>query len=347
MRLRHFSIALILSALFLTGCIPGAGVAFSQFGQITPTPTPFLPTFASGGPQDVPAALIQDQPEVSGLTPARFEDFSPPTAQSDILVPNSVGRFVQPDGQMNILLLGSDQRPDDGGFRTDVILLLTLNAEGKTASLTSFPRDLYVYIPGWHVDRINGAFPHGGFEMMADTLEYNFGVRPDHYVLVNFWSFETIVEALGGLTVQVAQPLSDERDGPGDFSVPAGSVTMDGATALWYVRSRGNSSDFDRTRRTQEVLVAMFQRLLSLDALSRAAELYAQYQQTVSTDLGFEDLLPLFPLASDLGAGEGEIARYAIGADLVTPFTTSAGGAVLLPEIEAVLGLLHQALNVP
>src|SRR3989304_4326153 len=322
-------------------------MAFAKFGQVTPTPTPFLPPFAPGQAQDVPAALIEAQPQVTGLMPARFEDFPAPTALSDIAVPNPVGRFVQPDGQRNILLLGSDQRPDDGGFRTDVILLLTLNPEGKKVSLTSFPRDLYVYVPGWHVDRINGAFAHGGFEMMADTMEYNFGVRPDYYVLVNFWSFETIVEALGGLTVQVAQPHSDERDGPGDFSVSAGSVTMDGATALWYVRSRGNSSDFDRTRRTQEVLVAMFPRLLSLGALGRAAELYPQYQQTVSTDLEFEDLLPLFPLASELGAGEGEIARYAIGADLVTPFTTSAGGAGVLPEIRGGLKLMHQALNVP
>lgn len=347
MKARRFSIALILGALLLAGCSPGAGVAFAQFGQITPTPTPFLPAFSPGQAQDVPAALIEGKPQISGLIPARFEDFPPPTTLSDIAVPHPVGRFSQPDGQRNILLLGSDQRPDDGGFRTDVILLLTLNPNGKNVSLTSFPRDLYVYIPGWHVDRINGAFAHGGFEMMADTMEYNFGVRPDHYVLVNFWSFETIVEALGGLTVQVAQPLSAERDGPGDFSVPAGSVTMDGATALWYVRSRGSSSDFDRTRRTQEVLVAIFQRLLSLDALSRAAELYAQYQQTVTTDLEFEDVLPLFPLASELGAGEGEIARYAIGADLVTTFTTSAGGAVLLPEIRSVLEMLHLALNVP
>ena len=347
MNFRLLLLALLLGSLLLAACLPGQVGALAYFGQTTPTPTPFLPDLVMDEAPVISAALVGNKPGISGLIPARFEDFPPPTAESDIAIPNPVGRFVQPEGQMNILLLGSDQRPDDGGFRTDVILLLTLNPQGKIASLTSFPRDLYIYVPGWRADRINGAFARGGFAMMADALEYNFGVRPDHYVLVNFWNFETIIEALGGLTVQVAQPLTDEIDGPGTFSVPAGPVSMDGETALWYVRSRGSSNDFDRTRRTQEVLVAMFQRLLSLDALSRAPELYAQYQQTVSTDMEFEDLLPLFPLASALGAGEGAISRYAIGADLVSPFTTSAGGAVLLPEVEAVLELMHQALNVP
>ncbi len=347
MKPRLLLLSLLLGSFALAACLAGQGSALAYFGKTTPTPTPFLPYFAAAEAPDIPAALIETVPEISGLIPAHFEDFPPPASSPDIAVPNPVGRFVQPEGQVNILLLGSDQRPEDGGFRTDVILLLTLNPQGKIASLTSFPRDLYIYVPGWRVDRINSAFALGGFEIMADALEYNFGVRPDHYVLVNFWGFESIVETLGGLTVEVAQPLTDERDGPGDFSVPAGPVTMDGETALWYVRSRGNSSDFDRTRRTQEVLVAMFQRLFSLDALSRASELYAQYLQMVDTDLQFEDLLPLLPLAAELGTGQGEIARFAIGADLVTPFTTSAGGAVLLPDVGAVLQLMRQALNVP
>jgi LCP family protein required for cell wall assembly len=346
MKARLLLLFLPLGSLLLTACLPG-GNTLAYLSQTTQTPTPFLPEFTAPEAADIPAALIETAPEIPGLIPARFDEFPPPTSLSDIAVPNPVGRFIQPKGQVNIVLLGSDQRPEDGGFRTDVILLLTLNPQDRIASLTSFPRDLYIYVPGWRVDRINGAFALSGFEMLADALEYNFGVRPDHYVLVNFWGFESIVETLGGLTVEVAQPLTDERDGPGDFSVPAGPVTMDGETALWYVRSRGNSSDFDRTRRTQEVLVAMFQRLFSLDALSRASEIYAQYLLMVDTDLQFEDLLPLLPLAADLGTDQGELARYAIGADLVTPFTSSAGGAVLLLDVDAVLQLMRQALNVP
>lgn len=335
MKLRSFLFFCLTVPLTITGCFSPSGFALGG----TPTPTPFLPDFAGSQP----IALTGNEDSQASIYAASFP---PPTAASDIPIPNPVGRLAQPEGQVNILLLGSDQRPYDGGFRTDVILLLTLNPKDGSASLTSFPRDLYVYEPGWRVDRINSAFPRGDFQMMADTMEYNFGVRPDHYVLVNFEGFKTIIDALGGITVQVAQSLTDERDGPGDFSVPAGEANMDGETALWYVRSRGTSSDFDRTRREQEVLVGLFWRLLSLDAIARAPELYDRYKQTVVTDIGIGDVLPLLPLAADLGTS-GNIQRYAIGSEHVDPFTTSSGGAVLLPIYDAILEIMKQALNSP
>ncbi len=338
--IRRFLFLLPLVSLLLTACFSPSGDApFSAIG--TPTPTPFLPNFSSDDPVDQPDSEGSQSVSQPSLYVANFP---PPSAASDIAIPNPVGRLEQPDGQVDILLMGSDQRPNDGGFRTDVILLLTLNPNGGSASLTSFPRDLYVYEPGWRVDRINAAFGHGDFQMMADTMEYNFGVRPDHYVLINFEGFKTIIDALGGITVQVAQPLSDERDGPGDFSVPAGSVNMDGETALWYVRSRGTTSDFDRTRREQEVIEAVFWKLLSLNAITKAPELYEQYKQTVTTDIGIEDILPLLPLAANLG-GSGNISRYAVGSEQVDSYMTSGGAAVLLPKYDLITDIMRKALS--
>lgn len=342
MKQATFVFLFALSSAWLAACFPASGsLAFSAAG--TPTPTPFLPDFSVEAPPDQPVSVVE-LGDVSSSPD--FANFLPPSAASDIAIPNPVTRLTQPEGQVNILLLGSDQRPADGGFRTDVVLLLTLNPAGGSASLTSFPRDLYVYEPGWRVDRINAAFGRGEFQMLADTMEYNFGVRPDHYVLVNFEGFRTIIDALGGITVQVAQPLSDERDGPGDFSVPSGAVTMDGETALWYVRSRGTSSDFDRTRREQEVLEGVFWKLLSLDGITKAPDLYEQYKQTVITDIGIEDILPLLPLAANLGS-TGNIHRNVIGPEQVDPFTTSGGGAVLLPKYDVILEIMRQALDSP
>jgi len=341
MILRKILFLFLLGDLLLAACFsPVGSTSMSAVG--TPTPTPFLPVFSTDGSVDQPVS----SPQTNGQPSLYVANFPPPSAASDIAIPNPVGRLEQPDGQVNILLMGSDQRQNDGGFRTDVILLLTLNTNGGSASLTSFPRDLYVYEPGWRVDRINAAFGHGEFQMMADTMEYSFGVRPDHYVLVNFEGFKTIIDALGGITVQVAQPLSDERDGPGDFSIPAGPVNMDGETALWYVRSRGTSSDFDRTRREQEVIEAVFWKLMSLDAITKAPELYEQYKQTVITDIGIADILPLLPLAADLG-GSGNIHRYAVGPEQVDSFTTSGSAAVLLPNYDAILEIIRQALSSP
>jgi anionic cell wall polymer biosynthesis LytR-Cps2A-Psr (LCP) family protein len=118
---------------------------------------------------------------------------------------------------------------------------------------------------------------------------------------------------------------------------------MDGETALWYVRSRGTSSDFDRTRRQQEVLTAIFFRLLSLNALTRAPELYTQYQQMVRTDIGIADILPLLGLAGAVGNNQA-IHRYAIGPNEVDSWMNSAGSAVLLPDPDAVRQIMRQAL---
>jgi len=275
-----------------------------------------------------------------------WEDYPGPMLWPDIEVPPPTGILSQPAGQVNILLLGSDERPNEGGLRTDTILLATLNPAAGTAHLTAFPRDLYVYIPGWTVQRINTAYGWGGFEALALTFEYNFGVRPDHYVMINFRSFEQVIDSLGGIDVNVAVTLTDHRDGYGNYTVPAGLVHMDGETALWYVRARYTTSDFDRGRRQQEVLQAIFDRSMSLNALQSAPELYEIYRQNVVTDMTFEQIAPLLPLAAQVGSG-ANVQRYAIGPAQVMDWVNYSGAQVLLPIPEAVLEVMKQALNSP
>ena len=311
----------------------------------TATPTPFRPQALTA--TLLPTPLPSPTPDVT-LSPGSgkaWGDYPGPIVWPAVEIPPPAGLLPQPEGQINILLLGSDQRPYEGGFRTDTIVLLTIDPARQSAHLTSFPRDLYVYIPGWTVQRINTALAWGGFDALAQTFEYNFGVRPDHYVRINLFTFQSVVDSLGGIDVQVAVPLSDHRDGYGTYSVPAGLVHMDGETALWYVRSRYTSSDFDRTRRQQEVLEAIFYRLLSLNAIQRAPELFALYQNNVFTDLALADIQPLLPLAKAVGQS-GNIQSYYIGPQQVIPYTVPTNGAqVLLPIREAVLEVMRQALN--
>ena len=251
-----------------------------------------------------------------------------------------------PQGErINILLLGSDQRPYEGGFRTDTIVLLSLDPENGTASMVSFPRDLYVFIPGWTNQRINTAMGYGGFPLLAQTFAYNFGVTPDYYVMVNFWAFEQTIDSLGGIDVNVARALSDKRNGV-YYTVPAGVNHMDGATALWYVRSRYTTSDYDRARRQQEVLRALFSRILSLNGIERAPELYDIYVENVTTDLNWTVIAPLIPLAAQL-SDTSRIHQYYVGGSEVTPWVTPGGAQVLLPRNEAIIYLLQQALSTP
>jgi anionic cell wall polymer biosynthesis LytR-Cps2A-Psr (LCP) family protein len=122
---------------------------------------------------------------------------------------------------------------------------------------------------------------------------------------------------------------------------------MDGETALWYVRSRYSTSDFDRGRRQQEVILAAFRKLLSLDALNRAPQLYDIYSRSVITDMGFDEMARFLPLASTVGSDANRIQRYYIGPAQVSPWVNYSGAQVLLPISDSVLAVMRQALNTP
>ncbi len=301
----------------------------------TPTPTPFQPLAPT------PTYLPQAETLSTAAKSIRPADTTEDQPTDSVPIPT-----IPSEGRINLLLLGSDQRPYEGGFRTDTIILVSLDPSQGTASLVSFPRDLYVTIPGWTEQRINTAMGYGGFPLLAATLEYNFGVRPTHYVMVNFWAFVQTIDSLGGIDVYAAQTLTDHRDGHGYYTIPAGPNHMDGETALWYARSRYSTSDFARTRRQQEVIMALFERMLSLHGIEKAPELYDIYAQNVTTDLSWQNIMPLLPLAAQL-SDTSRIQHYYIGPAQVTSWTTPGGAQVLLPNRGAIQAVLWQALYGP
>ncbi len=246
---------------------------------------------------------------------------------------------------MNIVLLGSAQRFGRGGFRTDTILLVTINPADNSVNITSFPRDLYVYIPGFSSSRINTALARGGFKTLASTFEYNLGVRPDYYAMINFWSFAELVDSLGGIDVYASKPLS-EYTAQGWFTFPAGLNHMDGDTALYYSRSRKSTSDFDRNRRQQEVVIAIIDKIINLYTIPKIPDLYKIYVDNVTTNIKLKDIIPLIPVAARI-KNTDKIQHYYIGRAQVTSWRTPGGAAVLLPNREAVMSIMRQALNSP
>ena len=357
-------VALIITAL-LPGCTfpnlvsvtpatPVAQVDLPFLVQVpadaSPTLTPFLPLepTATYLPTEYPTPKPTPKPTrgFSKAVQKSWGDYPGPTIWPDIDVPPPTGILAQPLGQLNILLLGSDQRPYEGGLRTDTILLVTLNPSKNTVNITSFPRDLYVYIPGYTINRINTAYYFGGFDLLALTIEYNFGVYPDHYALINFSSFTRVIDDLGGIDVDVAVSLTDHRDGYGNYTMRAGRVHMDGETALWYVRSRYSTSDFDRGRRQQEVLLGIFYRLMNLDVVAKAPQFYKLYKNDVVTDLKLDNIKPFLPMAAHVIEGT-QIKNYFIGPQQVTSWVNSYGAMVLIPIREPVLQVMRKALNCP
>jgi polyisoprenyl-teichoic acid--peptidoglycan teichoic acid transferase len=252
-----------------------------------------------------------------------------------------------PKGKTTLLLLGTDQRKGDTGFRTDVIVLVSIDADNNQVSAVSFPRDLWVKVPALYEMKINSIMQLGNFDAMAGMFKSEFGVKPDYYVLTNFEGFSRFIDLLKGVDVQVAQPLKDDCDLPmavkGDCSVKPGTVWMEGTEALWYVRSRKTSSDFDRLRRAQEVLTAVFKKMMTRNAVTKIPQLQAALKDNVQTNMPFSKILPLLPVAQKVFADKSRIKSFAITEDQSTPFTSWNGEWILLPDYTAIHDLLSTA----
>lgn len=333
------------SAPFSETIIPFQFILVTVPPDATPTATPFQPPQVNNeqtnltGPGAIPTS------ETGTIISRPWGDFAGPTIWPPSEIPPPAPFIPQPSSQTNILLLGDDQQPGTSGYRTDSIMLLILKPDQKNASLISFPRDLYVYIPGWTMNRINVILARGGFDLMQDTFAYNFGIRPEYYIRINVWAFGDIIDSLGGVDVNVAVPMTDEVPGEGYHTVQAGLVHMDGATAEWYTRARYATSDFDRTRRHQEVLQALFLKMLSLDALQNIPELYNTYQDNVTTNLTLENITHWLPLATQL-TDTSKVKQYLITHDDVSDWTVPTSGAmVLLPHRETILNKILEAVQ--
>lgn len=347
----------MLCLMFLSACSPGLGgllpgapepqrVLVTPDPNATATPTPFLPLPSS--PTATATPTQTPTPTMSPTPVDPWEGFPGPAEASATEIPRPMPRIPQSPEVVNILLMGSDQRPYTGGYRTDTMMLVSLDPGSGIATLISFPRDLYVYIPGWRMDRINTADVRGGHDLTALTILYNFGLEVDHWALVNFSGFMGAVDTLGGLTVQSTGYMLDECGGRW-WSYAPGSYNMNGFQALCYVRMRkANDGDFDRLRRQQEVIRAFFAKVLSLEGLSKVPQLYSQFITSLQTDVDLEELLPLVPLAAQLGVDSSRIHQYRIDRSMVDGWRVpTSGAAVLLPRRDAIQSMLSEAFGIP
>ena len=298
------------------------------------------------------ATAFQPLSSTAAFVPTEYPTATPtPTATPITVRPigheRGVDPIEQPDHQITIMLLGSDQREGISGGRTDTMILVTINTKDHTVHVTSFPRDLYVYIPGWKDQRLNAAYPHAGFEQLQETMAYNFGFSPDFYILVNFWAFEYFVDDLGGFYVNVPRTICDDKWGGGEsHCVYPGTRHMKGREALWYVRSRDTTNDFDRNFRQQLVLEALFDRMLALETLTRIPGLYREYSKHVTTNLDLVTIVSLIPTATKL-SDKTLITQYYINHHAVDSWVSPTGAHVLQPNFELIRGILEEALNSP
>jgi LCP family protein required for cell wall assembly len=289
---------------------------------------------------------------------------TPTLTPTPLFTPTPVPTVTLSEEVLNFLLIGLDSTRNLRGQNTDVIIVAAVNKETKQVSLLSIPRDLWVYIPtvGWN--RINVAhrkgysteYPGGGVALLSRTIEVNFGIPIHHWGRIDFQGFAHVVDALGGVTMTVSCPVNlryqapdpedtdqdesqdegqdGQEEGQEEQILEPGVYHMDGATALRYVRTRRNTTDFDRARRQQQFLKAMWDQFKAPGILLKIPNLWSALKDSFETDLKLGDVLSLAPVALDLKPHRIR-SRY-IGPNQTTDWTNADGWRVLLPDYEKI-----------
>jgi polyisoprenyl-teichoic acid--peptidoglycan teichoic acid transferase len=321
---------------------PSPTATFTPGPTATPTHTPT--------PAPTPTSFSLDVPQLIEVTAAA-------TLSDTTAIPSPVPTAVIPPNTINVVVLGSDRRPDWNDWHTDVVQIVSIQTGVPAVTVLSIPRDLYVYIPEQGMSRINFAdmygevygYEGGGPDLIQQTLLYNLGIPIDHYVRTDFDGLIGIVDALGGVDIPVHCKLMDYWPYPneaGEYitkTLEPGMHHLDGESALWYARSRKTSSTFARERRQQQVLQAIWRKSRSFDIVPRIPELWEQFRSMIVTDMTITDMVRLAEMATRLD--EQNVRFRNIGYQHVIPWTTPKGGSVFLPNWEEIGPVVSEALG--
>lgn len=263
-------------------------------------------------PSSTQSATDSDKEEIESYK-NNLESQAGTTADSDEEVVSDV---------YNILLVGSDVRPDEEVGRSDTMILVSINKETKRIVATSFLRDTYVKIPiknEFH--KLNAAYAYGGIELLFETLQYNYGITVDKYVAVDFLSFIDAIDILGGLDVQVYEDElywfnqyihasnllvePPEREDSDYVDHADGSYQhLNGKQALAYARFRyvGNG-DFTRTDRQRRVVQEIFNKVKTMD-VGTIIKLLDEIIPQITTNLDTNECLELIAMIPDISKYE-------------------------------------------
>lgn len=263
----------------------------------------------------------------------------------------------------NILLIGSDTRSESDYGRTDSMILLSVNSSKKTITMTSFMRDMYVEIKGrnhngedidfW--DKLNAAYVYGGPELLMDTIEYNFDVSVDDYVYIDFFAFVDIVDAIGGIEVDVTDaeaegmkpPMYEQnkilgQDRNTDILSHGGKLNLNGNQALAYARLRyvGNA-DFQRTERQREVIGKIINKVKKSDPLTINRFMKVSLSN-LSTNMGKGEMMLMAYRA--IFSLKYEIKSLRLPADNTFSYGTHGGQSTLDVDLDACRELLKNEI---
>jgi LCP family protein required for cell wall assembly len=284
-----------------------------------------------------------------------------PGQPTPTLLPSPTVNHVRdlPAGRFNILVLGTDKRPNDSDHtpRSDTILLANVDTISHTVRIMSIPRDLIVTIPGYGKNKINAAYvfgeyyhePGGGPGLALQTVSKLFDVPVAYYVTLNFDGFRAIVDAVGGVAIDVPYSIDDDAYPDDEDGNPNGTIAvhfdagwqmMDGKTALRYARTRHADNDFARSKRQLQVIMAIRQKAMSLDLLPSIPSIIDKLGGLVQTNIPFDQQLGLAQLGFNMQASD--IITSSIDGTMITADYLPDGSEGLKLNDELVQPVLDQ-----
>lgn len=276
--------------------------------------------------------LSSEQMEsILGATDSVDPEFTGPELNGDeVTMPTGPAETIPvADDVISFLLVGQDRREGQGRQRSDSMILCTINKTDKTLTMTSFLRDLWVQIPGRYNERLNVPYVIGGFGLLNETLQYNFGVSADHNIEVDFSGFEKIIDLVGGVDIELTKAEANYMIKKNvDWELVEGVNHLSGKQALFYSRIRAIGNDFGRTNRQRTVLTALLDKASTLNWL-QLYPLINGILPMITTDmtdaqiLGYiRELAPILP--------ELKIVSQRIPADNAYAFARIDGKSVIV-----------------
>lgn len=374
------ALPIALLAALIVSCAPGFGPEPTRSAPTatdTPAPTAVptaLPTdTATAAPTHTPTAAATNTPTTApsdtptvtpratvAPLPAATGAVSPTAAISGSVPVTDDLRVHSLDATLNILLLGSDQRPGDGTWRTDTIMVAAVDWKNERIGLVSIPRDLWVNIAGYGDSRINMAdfvgekeikYPGGGPALLGRVISETLGIRTDRFARMNLLAFEQAIDTIGGVSVTLDCPLREATPDPNnpdqllEVYFEPGTYHFDGHEARMYASYRYYTGDWDRSRRQQQVLLAIRQQALSFDIIPKIPALWATFSKAIQTDLSLREIFDLttFGLRLDMKNVHGKVIDYR----LVTPYKTPGGAQVLVPKRAEIVAAINGIFDTP
>jgi LCP family protein required for cell wall assembly len=249
-----------------------------------------------------------------------------------------------PAESLNVLVLGVDRRPEateGSSSHSDTMMLVQATPETGRVQSLSVPRDLLVEVAPGVEDRINTAYLYGGIEQATTVMENLTGIPIDRYAIVDFGGFEEVVNALGGITLEVEQPIGVGIEGRRVY-IPPGRQELNGLEALAYARYRGTScGDLDRIERQQQLVAALREQALGWNTITKLPGAVKVMHENVETNLGIVEAISLGRALVGHGRDAGMRSAQLKGKPEILP----NGDAVLVPDEQANERLLEKFRN--